>query len=57
MTRYAQGGHVGPSSKYIPAGTIHHGEYIYRDRDGIVWHVQQHPNGDIRTPLNAEEDE
>ena len=57
MTRYAQGGHVGPPNKYMPAVAIRHGEYIYRDRNGTVWHVQQHPDGDIRTPLNAEEPE
>ena len=56
MTGYAQGGHVGPPDKYMPAGVIHYGEYIYRDRNGTVWHVQQHPDGDTRTPLNAEDD-
>ena len=57
MTRYAQGGHISPANKYMPAGVIHHGEYIYRDRNGAVWHVQQHPDGDICTPVNVEDDE
>ena len=57
MTRYAQGGYIGPSSKYTSVGYLHHGEYIYRASDGTFWRVQRHPNGDIRTPVNVEDDE
>lgn len=55
--RYARGGivHSG-AADYQPAGIIHHGEYIYRDADGTVWHVQQHPDGDTRTQLHPEEE-
>lgn len=54
-TGYTAGGHIGPASKHQPAGHLHHGEYIYRDADGTFWHVQQHPDGDIRTRLDSEE--
>ena len=57
MTRYAQGGYIGLSSKYTSVGYLHHGEYIYRASDGTFWRVQRHPNGDIRTPANVEDDE
>ena len=54
-TGYAAGGYVGPASNYQPAGYLHHGEYIYRDADGTVWHVQQHPDGDTRTQLTQDD--
>lgn len=58
MARYAQGGYIDkPEDRFMRAGCIHYSEYICRDGSGTVWHVQKHPDGDIRTPLNMEDDE
>ena len=57
MTKYATGGYVNPSNSGGWTWVrIHPGEYLYRASDGTFWHVQQHPDGDIRTPVNVEDD-
>lgn len=55
-TGYRAGGYTGSASKYQPNGYLHHGEYVYYASDGTFWHVQRHPDGDIRTQLDTEEE-
>lgn len=53
---YGFGGYTGPAPEGQQAVPLRHGEYVYRASDGTAWHVQQHPDGDIRTQLDTEEE-